>query len=728
LASASVIAALVLLCSSAAWRVAAQSAAAPPGAQAGASSEPTPHTTGGYVGSTACERCHRTAYAQWKASVHVRMTQEASDASILGDFAVGAAIRANDTAVTPHMGGGGPAISITRDGVPPEDFSVHYTLGEKRFQGYMSRLRDGRIFVLPAFWHVEWQRWIDWTEITPVPKAAHDYRQIWNVNCFNCHATNIARNFDLTSKTFATTWTELGVGCEACHGPGGVHVERMLTWGRNPAAFPDIDPDRPTPDMSERLAIFTPRASSARQVFDACSYCHGNKTNHFVGFTPGRRLEDFAQLALASDPVPSHDPQGEFWADGRPSRFNRPQAVMQSRCFITGGATCTNCHAAHGSANDHSLKVPLSDTNRLCTQCHSALADTPSPAEVARAVSAAEAALPDLVAHTHHAPRSPGSSCVACHMSEVNWRLLMRRRDHTFAAPVPEVTARYGTPNACTSCHEDRTPEWAMATMDEWYGDGVRRARTLAVADAFDAAGQGRQAAMPTLTRLATDQTQSAFIRASAAGFLGRLVVRAAEGSGGASGGADARATSPELAPSARRGAVNALVAAASDPEAMVRVAAVRALAAVDDPIATSAIAARITDAARVVRASAAEALLMTGITALPAAAGVALARAQDDYADSLRTFGDMASHHTSLGWLAAARGDGAAADRELRQAIALDTSDARPHIYLGVLAARRQQFAEAISHWKAARRLDPGHPQVDRLIAEASARVAARH
>ena len=71
---------------------------------------------------------------------------------------------------------------------------MHYTLGAKRFQGYLSKLADGRIYVLPAFWHVETSQWIDFKEITPLPDGDHDFRQIWNVNCFNCHATNIARN------------------------------------------------------------------------------------------------------------------------------------------------------------------------------------------------------------------------------------------------------------------------------------------------------------------------------------------------------------------------------------------------------------------------------------------------------------------------------------------------------------------------------------------------------
>ena len=84
---------------------------------------------------------------------------------------------------------------------------------------------------------------------------------------------------------------------------------------------------------------------------------------------------------------------------------------------------------------------------------------------------------PGLEAHTFHKPDSAGSRCISCHMSDVNWRLLIRRRDHTFQPPVPENTAQFGIPNACTTCHDDRSPEWAAKQMTEWWGDGERRAQ-----------------------------------------------------------------------------------------------------------------------------------------------------------------------------------------------------------------------------------------------------------
>ena len=118
---------------------------------------------------------------------------------------------------------------------------MDYTLGAKRYQGYLSRLPDGRMYVLPAFWQIESRRWIDWKEITPIPDGAHDLKQIWNANCFNCHATNLVQGYDIASKTYRTTWTEMGIGCEACHGPGREHVALADAWEKDPGSKPAYD-------------------------------------------------------------------------------------------------------------------------------------------------------------------------------------------------------------------------------------------------------------------------------------------------------------------------------------------------------------------------------------------------------------------------------------------------------------------------------------------------------
>ncbi|HZT75387.1 MAG TPA: multiheme c-type cytochrome [Vicinamibacterales bacterium] len=712
--------------------------------------DPTYDTHATYVGSAACARCHTDEFATWKNTLHVQMTKPIAEAHVEGDFRPGTHLEQYGRAYTMEEKDGRYFITIAHDGRPAERFSVDYTLGARRFQGYLSKLPDGRIYVLPVFWHNASKRWIDWKEIAPVPDhPKEDLRQIWNITCVNCHATNLARNFDPATKRYNSTWTEMGIGCEACHGPGSAHVAIATEWDKDPLRAPT----RPTP---EQLQIFSPLKATPRQTFDACGYCHGNKNNVFFGFTPGDRYEDYALPFLISEPIPPNDPQGDFWPDGRPSRFDRPQAVMESGCFQSGQATCTSCHQMHGKGNPHMLKVVVEDANgkrtresdELCTQCHK------EPGKVGAADRSLrepdperEASAERWTAHTHHAADSPGSRCIECHMSDVNWRLFTRRRDHTFQPPVPEMTAKYGAPNACTTCHEDKSPEWAATTMDRWYGNRDRRAALVRVADAMYRAGAGDASALPDVARLASDRSNGATIRASAAEFAGQLLARGSTGSPRADGGAAGADRSSTGSPRAdgsggadrgrsltentarservegRASVVNALIGAANDPEPLVRAEAVRSLGLVVDARTTAVIAARLTDTARVVRVGAAAALLDRGIARLDGAAGAALARAQDEWAESLRTFNDEARDQTTLGWLELSRGHEAEGVQALNAAIALDASAAQPHVYLGVDAARAGRFDEAVKQFSAAKSLQPTYPNIDKLIEAAQQR-----
>jgi predicted CXXCH cytochrome family protein len=630
-------------------------AAAPPTPHAEAQRTPALFSSNlKYTGSNACRRCHEDQYVSWQKALHLKMTRGIAQSEILGDFRSGTHLEKYGRAYEMFTRDGRRFVTVRHRGSDPETFEVHYTLGARRFQGYLSKLPDGRIYVLPVFWHVETSQWIDYREITPLPEDdAHVYRQIWNVNCFNCHATNIARNFDRQSLTFATTWTEMGIGCEACHGPGGDHIPLMEEWERSPASKPAYDTSRKNRDLGRLLRIFSPSTADRRQVFDMCGYCHGNKTNYFTGFKPGDRYEDYALPFLISEPIPREDPQGDYWPDGRPTRFNRPQALTASGCFTKGQAGCIDCHLAHGARNDHALKLPFERSNGLCTQCHERLVETGALRE-----------------HTRHAPDSTGSRCVECHMGDVNWRLLNRRRDHTFAPPVPELTAKYGTPNPCTTCHDERTPEWAVRKMNQWFGprDLARRVEAVALADAMYRAGSGDPSAIGPLSRILSDRSRGVLLRASAAEFIGRVAPRAG---------------------SIQLSVLDTLAQATTDDEAIVRAVATRSLGQSGDSRVAPILAARLNDRARVVRVFAAAGLLEIGVTSLPAQMQGAFTAAQEEYAASLLAFPDTAANQLAL----------------------------------GVLRARQGRYPDAIREWQQGRRLDPTDKRFEKLIAEAKRR-----
>ena len=164
-----------------------------------------------YLGSSSCERCHAKEHAQWKDSLHIKMTKPIAEATVLGDFSEGKTFADHDRAYTFGRKDGKPFVTVKFGRAAPETFPVDFTLGAKRYQGYLSMLPDGRMFVLPIFWHIEHKRWMDWKEITPVPDGAHDIRQIWNANCFNCHGTNIVQGYDVKAKRYNSSWTEMGI-------------------------------------------------------------------------------------------------------------------------------------------------------------------------------------------------------------------------------------------------------------------------------------------------------------------------------------------------------------------------------------------------------------------------------------------------------------------------------------------------------------------------------------
>ena len=158
-----------------------------------------------YSGSESCAKCHADQHAAWKTSMHIQMTRPVAEARILGAFTRGTTLTQNGRSYRFEREGDRYFIWVQHGTNPAERFEVHYTLGVNRAQGYLSRLEDGRIYVLPVFWHTAWKRWIDWKEITPVPDTDHDLRQIWNVSCFNCHATHLVKTYSLDEHRYDTS-------------------------------------------------------------------------------------------------------------------------------------------------------------------------------------------------------------------------------------------------------------------------------------------------------------------------------------------------------------------------------------------------------------------------------------------------------------------------------------------------------------------------------------------
>ena len=523
-----------------------------------------------FAGSKECASCHRTEATLWQSSQHQRAMQHATDQTVLGDF--------NDArfdyyGVASRFFRKDGRFFVETDGPDGKlaTFEVKYTFGVDPLQQYLIAFPDGRLQALSLAWDSRpkdtgGQRWF---HLHPNEEIRHDdvlhwtkLNQNWNFMCAECHSTGVRKNYDATSDRFATTWAEIDVGCEACHGQGSRHVawarERQNWWPFGKTQDPNkgllvrfderrerlwpIDPKTGSP-----VHAFTPPA--LRKEVETCGLCHARRSTLSEDWVPGRWLSDTHRVAPLT--------RGLYHADGQMlDEVYNYGSFKQSRMFAAG-VTCSDCHEPHGAA----LRLP---GDGVCLQCH---------------------ASDKFASATHHRHEGldPPLACADCHMPARTYMVIDRRHDHSFRIPRPDLSARLGTPNACTDCHTDKSADWAAAAVERWHGPARKGFQRYA--EAFHAAWTDQLDAGALLAAAVSDSTTPAFVRASGLSELAPLV--------SAANIALARKGLGDPDPMVRIGALDMLESAPapqlwplispmlSDPDRGVRLRAVALLAAV---------------------------------------------------------------------------------------------------------------------------------------------------
>lgn len=422
------------------------------------------HREDGYVGSATCKTCHPDQHASWAATFHATMTQRPTAASVLGAFD-GREVRHGNDVVRPFRDGERFGMEVTT-GAGTRRAEVVLTVGSRRYQQYFERQErgDGDVIVrLPILWHVDLQRWLPLETVFLGPDAdglGHHAAE-WNTNCVFCHNTgprpgllepdNRARGE--AGYRFDSHVAELGIACEACHGPGQAHAASA----QNPLVRYAGDPH----------AAFEPRQMDQERALAVCGQCHGARlpepprraTEWFTTgptYRPGERLADHVRPIRRDTPVRGGaDPELfslRFWGDGTPRlTAYEYQGITASACHRGGALTCQSCHAMHAGDPRGQLRPDLVG-DAMCTQCHATIAA-------------------DVPAHTHHAQGSAGSACVACHMPKIVYGVMDIHRSHRIDVPDPARDGAAGRPHACTLCHVDQNLAWAAQAMRRWWGD-----------------------------------------------------------------------------------------------------------------------------------------------------------------------------------------------------------------------------------------------------------------
>lgn len=409
-----------------------------------------------WVGSGACLPCHPGEHASFGRTFHRTMTQEPTLAAVrapLDGRPLAAEsgvfrLRAEGPRVVADLAG--------REG--PVDVAL--VTGSHREQAFwVAGPRPGELVLFPFVWMIEARRFVARRDAFLLPPDAPMPVVRWGSSCIACHAVAGEPRRDVPRDRWDTRVAELGVACEACHGPGGRHVARhrdpIARYAQRGAADATItNPRRLAPEKS--AAICGGCHAFAYPRDEAEWWSRGYTRSHRPGDELERSRFVLSPATLGDPLAPSIDADvsGLFWPDGSVRVGGREyNGLVASPCFVRGAGerkmTCTSCHAMH--AGDPSGQIaPARVGDAACTSCH---AD-----ERARS-------------HGHHAPGSEGNACVSCHMPRTSYALLGATRSHRVASPSALRTADTGEPNACNLCHLDKPLAWTASWLTTWYGE-----------------------------------------------------------------------------------------------------------------------------------------------------------------------------------------------------------------------------------------------------------------
>jgi tetratricopeptide (TPR) repeat protein len=593
-------------------------------AQVQPAAQPTPMVAT-YVGRETCGECHEAEVKAWAGSHHAEAMQHATASTVHGDFN-DAHFTYGDVTTTFHRQDGKFMIRTDGPDGALHDFEAKFTFGVAPLEQYLLQLPGGRLQAFSIAWDSRpkadgGQRWLhlhpEETIKAGDPLHWTGLQQNWNYLCADCHSTNLRRNYDPVAGAYNTSFSEIYVSCESCHGPGSLH----LAWARKDAGWLSFEQSKGlSVALDERRGVtwtLDPNTgnstrSAPRQTtreIEICAHCHARRGPIWADAKPGAPIGDAYRVALLDDDLyfPDGQIRDEVYEYG---------SFLQSRMFHAG-VTCSDCH------DPHSLQLRAS-ANGVCLQCH-----------------AAEKY--DIAAHHRHAPNSPGSQCASCHMPTRTYMVVDPRRDHSIRIPRPDLSLSLGAPNACNDCHADKSPQWALDTLKSWYGRldlGFQH-----FAETLHAGTVGAPGARERLLALAAEPSNPGIARASAVSRLDRI------------------------ARPAERENLRRLL---SDEDPLVRRAAAEAYARAP-PVVRTDLTPLLDDPIRDVRLAAAQTLSTLPAQSLSEEARRRRDKGIEEYIASQRSNADRPESHHNIGVISMELGRASEAEGEFKKALQLD-------------------------------------------------------
>lgn len=425
-----------------------------------------------FIGSEACKQCHSSEYKDWLSSDHYLAMQEAKDSTVLGRF---------------------NSSSFTLDGVTNQlvikdnqyllktkeinntqnTYTLSYTFGYFPLQQYLVKTERGQLQATRLSWDSRNQKWFhqypgqkihpgDWLHWT-------GNSQNWNTMCASCHSTNFKKNYDFESDTYSSTYSEINVACESCHGAGASHLAYLQSEAYRKGERIFNSGFRYGKDKNNRLQLNT------------CAPCHARKSDISSEITGGSELLD--------DFIPELISNEHYFADGQINNEDYEYGSFAQSKMFHNKVKCSDCH------NPHSGKL-RKEGNAMCLSCHK----------------------PQYDSEQHHFHKGKGEStqCINCHMPQKTYMGNDHRRDHSFRIPRPDQSAIYKTPNTCNTCHSKQSAKWAAESIKKWYGNK----RAYHFSDDLLPGSLLNADSQPHLTKLIADTSQPEIARATAIYYL----------------------------------------------------------------------------------------------------------------------------------------------------------------------------------------------------------------
>ena len=630
----------------------------------------------GYSGSESCIQCHERFYKLWAPSWHGKAMQPVN-ADFVKEYQLPESENMEIEAKNYQVIYEDSAMIMLEKGNDEimNKYTVEWSLGGKNVFTFLVPLDKGKLQTIPMAYDVNRQAWFNYPESAVrhfVDTDEEDEALPWrdrmytfNTGCYNCHVSQISSNYDLESDSYHTTWKESGINCETCHGPSAEHVRVSMEAEKKGEELEDL-----------KLIVtstFTPEQHNS-----SCAVCHAKGSRITKNYVPPEPYYDHFNLATLEDP--------DFYPDGRDLGENYTMTGWEMNpCTAESDLHCVTCHTSSG--RNRFAENP----NDACTSCHQEKID-------------------GLVAHTLHKADSEGSVCVNCHAPSREFVGHFIRSDHSFRPPMPEATIKFGSPNSCNQCHDDKSPEWANEIV-KMRPNGDYQEETLYWAQLIEEAREGEWAHLDEMLEIIEENKYNKVVVASFIRLLANCpddkkwdTVIAATNENESPLVRAAAASS--LTGNTSENAKNALVAAAADDFRLVRVSAVASLAGYEEN--------RFTPGNREMVAKATDEYLES-MVARPddwsshynlgiyhqnqGNAGQAL----ESYETAARLYPEALMPLINSSVLYSYMGNTAKAEENLKQAVEIDPDNEAANLNLGLLLAEQGKIQEAEEALKAA-------------------------